>query len=244
LSNSFKSEEVTCLIDSHNKFIQITLEIKKLKIVFKDSYRISPVALKDLCSILSLQGKASLYNPEYHKISLFNKENENLLEEFVEYSLQDSNCLYDCISRLQEIYLLEYNVDITTILSTSTLSMKIFRSKFLKVNIPILKRIDDSLIREGYFAGATDYYQMKPENIYYYDVNSLYPFAMMKPMPFKLIRKIKIFENNFNLNNFFGFLKVKVISSKDIKPRYYLVNIMVKPSFLVVNEQELISVKN
>ena len=96
-------------------------------------------------------------------------------------------------------------------------SMKIFRSKFLKVNIPILKRIDDAFIREAYFGGATDYYQMKAENIYYYDVNSLYPFAMLKPMPFELIRKIKIFENNFNLNTFFGYLKVEVTSSKDIK---------------------------
>jgi hypothetical protein len=99
--------------------------------------------------------------------------------------------------------------DITTILSTSTLSMKIFRSKFLKVNIPVLKRIDDDFIRKGYFGGATDYYKMKAENIYYYDVNSLNPFAMMKPMPYELLKKGKIFENNFNLNTFFCFWILK-----------------------------------
>jgi DNA polymerase type B, organellar and viral len=217
LSNRFKPEEVSCLIDNHNKFIQITLEAKNLKIVFKDSYRIFPVSLKDLCSILSLRGKSSNYKPEFHNLSLFNKENENLLNEFKEYSLQDSNCLYDCINKLQEMYIQDYDVDITSILSTSTLSMKIFRSKFWKVSIPILKRVDDSFIRDAYFGGATDYYQMKAENIYYYDVNSLYPFAMLKPMPFELIRKFKISENNFNLNTFFGFIKVYVISSKDIK---------------------------
>jgi DNA polymerase type B, organellar and viral len=217
MSNRFKPEEVSCLIDTHNNFIQITLEIQKLKIVFKDSYRIFQVSLNDLCSVLSLRGKTSIYNQEYHQLSLFNKGNEKLLEEFKQYSLQDSNCLYECIRKLQEIYLNEYSVDITSILSTSTLSMKIFRSKFLKVNIPILKRIDDVFIREGYFGGATDFYQMKAENIYYYDVNSLYPFAMMKPMPYELIRKVKIFENNFNLNTFFGYLKVVVNSSKDLK---------------------------
>jgi hypothetical protein len=165
LSNRFKPEEVSCLIDTHNKFIQITLEIKKLKIVFKDSYRIFQVSLNDLCNILSLQGKTSIYKPEYPQMSLFNKENEEMLEEFKEYSLQDSNCLYDCIYKLQELYLTEYNVDITSILSTSTLSMKIFRHKFLKVNIPILKRIDDSFIRKSYFGGATDYYQLKKQKI-------------------------------------------------------------------------------
>ena len=40
----------------HNKFIQIILEIGKLKIVFKDSYRIFLVSLNDLCDILSLPG--------------------------------------------------------------------------------------------------------------------------------------------------------------------------------------------
>lgn len=79
---------------------------------------------------------------------------------------------------------MDYGVDLTTNLSTSTLSIKIFRTKNLKVNIPILKRVDDSFIRQVYFWGASDYYQMKAENIYYYDVNSLYQFAMLKPMPF------------------------------------------------------------
>lgn len=59
LSNRFKPEKVSCLIDSQNKFIQITLEIKKkIKIVFKDYYRIFPVSLQDLCNILSLRGKS------------------------------------------------------------------------------------------------------------------------------------------------------------------------------------------
>ena len=73
----------------------------------------------------------------------------------------------------------------------STLSMKIFRSKFLNVDIPILKRLDDTFIRKAYFGGATDYYRLKAENLHYYDVNSLYPFARMKDMPFDLIKKIK-----------------------------------------------------
>jgi hypothetical protein len=41
------------LIDSHNKFIQITLNINKFKINFKDSYKIFPVSLNDLANILS-----------------------------------------------------------------------------------------------------------------------------------------------------------------------------------------------
>ena len=101
--------------------------------------------------------------------------------------------------------------------------MKIFRSKFLKVNIPILKRIDDTFVRKSYFGGATDYYQLKAEDIHYYDVNSLYPFSMIKPMPFELIRKFTFKEDvNFNLDKFFGFLKVEVTC-----PRYICKNISI-----------------
>jgi hypothetical protein len=73
LSNRFKPLEVSCLINSHNKFIQITLELQKLKIVFKDSYQIFQVSLNDLCSIFSIPGKTSIYKQEYHQISLFKK---------------------------------------------------------------------------------------------------------------------------------------------------------------------------
>ena len=84
-----------------------------------------------------MQGKSSYYKEEFHSITLFNKGNEKLLAELITYSLQDSNCLYECIEKLQEIYLLNYNVDITSVLSTSALSMKIFRTNFLNLNIPI-----------------------------------------------------------------------------------------------------------
>jgi hypothetical protein len=60
LSNRFKPPplrggEVSCLIDSHNKFISITLNINKLKIIWKDSYRIFPVSLNDLSYIYQVK---------------------------------------------------------------------------------------------------------------------------------------------------------------------------------------------
>jgi len=181
LSNRFKPEEISCLIDNHNRFIQIIIQIDKFKIVWKDSYRIFPVSLDDLCNILHLPGKISKYNPEFHSLSLFDKP--LLLEEFKDYALQDSVSLFSCISKLQEIYFRDYRVDICSILSTSTLSLKIFRSKYLQVNIPILKRRDDTFTRQAYFGGATDYYKLEASNLYYYDVNSNTLFQCVNPCP-------------------------------------------------------------
>ena len=74
----------------------------------------------------------------------------------------------------------------------------------------------DSFIRRGYFGGATDYYKAYVEKLYYYDINSLYPFVMKNLMPHKLIGVWTKF-NNFNLNQFFGFLEVEVTCPKNIK---------------------------
>jgi hypothetical protein len=101
-------------------------------------------------------------------------------------------------------------------LSTSTLSLKIFRSKFLKHNIPILNHTTDNFIREGYFGGATDYYLKYGENLTYYDVNSLYPYSMCKPMPFEIIKFHKDM-NNMCLEDFFGYCLVEVQCPQNIK---------------------------
>ena len=37
----------------------------------------------------------------------------------------------------------------------------------------------DRFIRGSYYGGAVDYYKAYGENLHYYDVNSLYPYAML-----------------------------------------------------------------
>jgi len=55
----------------------------------------------------------------------------------------------------QRIYLDEYQQDITQVLSTSSISMKIFRKHFIgDVEIPILKHSEDQFIRKSYFGGV------------------------------------------------------------------------------------------
>jgi len=39
----------------------------------------------------------------------------------------------------------------------------------------------DSFIRKGYYGGGTDVYEGYAQLVYYYDVNSLYPYAMLNP---------------------------------------------------------------
>ena len=77
--------------------------------------------------------------------------------------------------------------------------MKIFLHKFYDNNIPLInKRSLFEDIKESYFGGITEVYRPYGENLYYYDVNSLYPHAALNPMPSNKC----IFENNINKNIF------------------------------------------
>lgn len=161
---------------------------------FVDSYRVFPSSLENLCKMYNVPGKFTKYKPEWNNISLLQapqplqgRGGETELKVFLEYSMQDSICLLEALLKAQEIYLSEYEINITKAVSTPSLSLLIFRKKFLNHSIPILKRELDNKIRPAYFGGSSDYFYFYGENLKYYDINSLYPFAMLNDMPLEYL---------------------------------------------------------
>jgi len=141
-----------------------------------------------------------------------------LLNKFKRYSLADSVSLLKALLVAQDQYFEEFSVDIINIYSTASLAMKVFRQRFFPSHIsqiPILKGSVDAFVRQAYLGGATDVYKRYAENVHYYDVNSLYPYAQCKPMPLKCTRWIKQLNS---LDNFFGFVEVEVIAPSIPKP--------------------------
>ena len=106
-------------------------------------------------------------------------------------------------------------MDINTIVSVSSLALKIFRTNYLETDIPILTFYNDKFIRKSYYGGATDYYKAYGENLYYYDINSLYPYAMCNPMPYKIIKKYNNMDN-VKLDDFFGFCLTEIQCPENI----------------------------
>lgn len=207
-------KDVQTIIDKENNFIQIIAVIKGYKFIWKDSLRIFDVKLDDLCKTFGFKGKLSKYNPEFNKFTLFN--NTKMLDKFIKYALQDSVGLLKALLRAQDIYVRDYNVDIGSIWSTSTLSLKIFRLNFLNETIPSLNKSLDFFIRKSYFGGATDHYKLYGENLYYYDINSLYPHVMLQDMPLHHIK----YHNNlseYNFASFFGFCLAEIECPTNIK---------------------------
>lgn len=186
---------------------------KFYKWIFLDSCRLFPVSLNEFCKIFGVEGKKGSYNSNWNNITLFDDEVE--LSKFIEYSLQDSISLLNAIIKARNVYLEIYQVDITRVVSTPSLSLLIYRKKFQPVNIPILKRKLDNQIRDSYFGGSSDYYKLHGTNLKYYDVNSLYPYAMLNDMPLNFIGEFS--GSHFKLDEIFGFVDCIVESPKNIK---------------------------
>jgi hypothetical protein len=206
---------VETLIDNQHKFITISAPLKDVKIVMRDSMRIFPVSLQELCEVFKVKGKFSKYNSEFNKLYIL-KPGNPLHKQFLNYAIQDSIALLQAMSKAQKLYFEKHKVDICSIVSTASLSLKIFRTKYLNLNIPVLNNTLDNFIRFSYYGGATDYYKKYGKDLYYYDVNSLYPFVMLKDMPYK---PLKWYEDmsEIKLEDFFGFALARIECGNNVK---------------------------
>jgi hypothetical protein len=106
-------DKINSIIDDFHKFINIDIVFKDTKFIFKDSLRIFPISLQDLCKIFEVKGKLHPYNLEFNKITLF--ENEDLLNQFIQYAKQDSISLLQALLKAQNIYIDKHKVDIGSI---------------------------------------------------------------------------------------------------------------------------------
>jgi len=178
--------------------------------------------------------------PDYNKyfnLSEVSLENyNNYCKQFKDksWSLKDETLKYvdiDCIA-LHQILIkfgnMIYNmwgIDIKHTPTLPALCFKIYRSRYMpKDTIPIITGIPYRDIKQSYTGGSTDMYIPYGENIWCYDINSLYPTAMKQ---YKYpVGKFISFNNQANLSiselenllqiKLFGFLEVEVNCPKDV----------------------------
>ena len=104
----------------------------------------------------------------------------------------------------------EEKVNISKVLSISSLTFKIFKTNYLEGNkLPIIKGNHNIELRKAFLGGKVDVYKTLGNNIYIYDVNSLYPYVMVKydyPVGYPTYSYDK------NLDNYFGFCFAEIIT--------------------------------
>lgn len=190
---------------------------KKRLFRLRDSYTLLPSSLATLAKTLcpQLGSKGSIPHDEVRVSNLM-----DLREQLLEYMTQDIRLLGGVMLKAQEIYWNQYKVDIENCLTLSALAMTIYRTSYYDPNswpIHIPSRNEDTFIRRGYYGGHADTYKPYGENLYYYDVNSLYPYIMKScPMPGGTpVWHAKL--EGQELSNLYGFIEAYVVCPSTIK---------------------------
>jgi len=166
-------------------------EIKGKKIYFRDSYLLFPQKLATIISTLTgftkkyvVSNSIVVSNLLYLIFDIF----------FLYYLLKSSTFLFKL-----------YKINILKCVSSTQFIYNVFL-KTLKIKFVLLLRyIKNYYVQASYSGGFVDILDSYGKNVYYYDINSLYPYVMLRPIPWEFCEWV---EGDFNLKNFFGFLGV------------------------------------
>jgi len=137
------------------------------------------------------------------------KNDWSMKDETLKYLESDVLALFEVISKFsKEMFELE-KVNVTDSLTIASLALNVFKTNYLNTNT-FLSKIRSDLhneIRNAYYGGRVDVFKPHGEGLYYYDVNSLYPTVMLKPMP---VGK-GVLTSEKNLNKLFGVVQARVV---------------------------------
>lgn len=179
-------------------------------IKFRDSYLLFPSSLKEMAEIFNSPIKKN----NFHGIEAsIDKYTDNFRKELIKYCEDDVEILGVSMEKYEALIWENYKINIYDNLTLSALAFTIFRTNFYKCeNIYQSHGFLDEYIRQSYRGGVVDVYRPILEKGYYYDVNSLYPYVMANfDMPIgKPIKNYIKDSSSFDIQNFFGFIKVKV----------------------------------
>ena len=141
---------------------------------------------------------------EYNKISI---KNWNLKSECLNYLYKDIKGLFEVLNEFSRLIYIHFNIQMTDALTITRLALNIFKKNYYKIhNIPSINKIYlFNFIKEAYFGGITEVYRPYGQDLIYIDVNSLYPYAALNPLPDTDCFYIESFEDKgLDLDKLFG----------------------------------------
>lgn len=189
-------------INSGSGFISIKL--KDYNIEFADSYKLLPTSLEKLIET---------FNIEHKKIEIdFSKKHKYNEKKLNDHLINDCKALYEILWKV-------YKEDCMLRLTIASQSLKLFETKFFNGAIYNLTDKQDLHFRNNFYRGGrVEVYRTYGTNLYYYDINSLYPYVMLNKMP--IYPPIKTFRYK---KDKIGFYKIKLKQDTDyfISPLIY-----------------------
>lgn len=188
-----KSFYVKKIIEQHGRitYISFTHVTKTRKINFTclDSYCFLPFSLKVIGE--SFQLKVQKGDIDHDKMRSYEIV-EDYKEEILKYLEKDCRVLKQAVLAFHEVLFQRFAIVFYNFISISSISKFIFKNKFYQPDkFPIyrLSILQDKFFRENtFYGGRTEcFYQgIIKHGVWYYDFTSLYPFCLLKKLPYGL----------------------------------------------------------
>jgi hypothetical protein len=200
-------------VELNNAWIGFTLRAKddrKFKIYFRDSIRLLPMGLAKLTKELKVPHQKLHETINHNDITLINY---NTFPQLKTYLTHDVFGLLEVIQKFGKGVYDELGIDITNCFTGASLSKKNFFKNYYDTKFPIFKLSDDNdkFIRDSYFGGRVECFQMgEIDRCYYYDFTSLYPDVGRKYLPYGEPEIVKLNKATRLEKSFFGWVECLV----------------------------------
>jgi hypothetical protein len=151
-------------VDNQAVFNGKFISAKYKKITFGDSMNIFPSSVAKIGELL---GVNKLDNEKVKTESL---TKDNMTKEDIRYCKRDCKIVFDALLMIFE--------ELGTVkLTLSSLSMYLFRNKYLPVDISFSETVDE--FYDSYYGGRTEAFRIGKVQASVYDINSMYPYVMV-----------------------------------------------------------------
>jgi hypothetical protein len=194
LFDEYKDYSKFQLCMRNDRFIFIKAN-HRYNIKFLDTLNFMKISVEQMGKILGI--------PKLKKPDCLGKQPSNLYEalKLEEYNMRDSEITFKFATFLQNSFI---SIGCNMKHTLASTAMNLFRTKYLKkwVEQPSKEQIKEMF--NAYYGGRCEsFVRGKVENLFYYDVNSMYPYVMKK-YPYPLSNSLVVLKNFKNAFKYEG----------------------------------------
>jgi DNA polymerase elongation subunit (family B) len=154
----------------NNSIFFIEVEFQRRRFFFRDTFLLFPKKLAEITYSLAE------YRKRYMLVNYITRK-------LIKYAIFDVISLFYLLCCASGFLRKIYRIEILSCITSTQFMYKLFLLTINQKLILTLKHVKQYYVQDSYAGGFVDITNYYGKNIYYYDINSLYPYVMLKSLP-------------------------------------------------------------